>query len=50
MQSFFTHLLLHSIDVEPHTPLRLKDGDVVCVGSTDLLVRISDMEEEEVCE
>ena len=32
------------VDVEPLTPLRLKDGDVICVGSTELLVRISDFE------
>ena len=41
-------LSLHSIDVEPLTPLRLKDGDVVCMGSTELLVRVSDIEQDDV--
>eukprot|EP00598_Pedospumella_elongata_P003881 CAMPEP_0184978384 /NCGR_PEP_ID=MMETSP1098-20130426/8887_1 /TAXON_ID=89044 /ORGANISM="Spumella elongata, Strain CCAP 955/1" /LENGTH=184 /DNA_ID=CAMNT_0027501507 /DNA_START=35 /DNA_END=589 /DNA_ORIENTATION=+ len=39
---------LNNIDVEPMTPLRLKDGDVVCMGSTELLVRVSDMEQDDV--
>jgi hypothetical protein len=35
--------------VEALTPLRLKDGDVISMGSTELLVRVSlaDGEEQE---
>ena len=39
-----------SVDVEALTPLRLKDGDIICVGSTELLVRITDMEESDLRE
>ena len=34
---------LYRVDVVPHTPLRLKDGDIITMGSTDLVVRISDI-------
>ncbi len=37
-----------SIDIEPLTPLRLKDGDVICMGSTELQVRVSDLEQDDV--
>mmetsp|Transcript_30943 Transcript_30943/g.52321 ORF Transcript_30943/g.52321 Transcript_30943/m.52321 type:complete len:204 (+) Transcript_30943:93-704(+) len=36
--------MLNNEPVEPLTPLRLKDGDVVGLGSTELVVRISNME------
>jgi hypothetical protein len=31
------------VDVAAHTPLRLKDGDIITMGSTELLVRISEL-------
>ena len=36
-----------SVEVEPHTPLRLKDGDLIGVGNTELLVHVTDLGDEE---
>eukprot|EP00604_Paraphysomonas_vestita_P003828 CAMPEP_0174824098 /NCGR_PEP_ID=MMETSP1107-20130205/30556_1 /TAXON_ID=36770 /ORGANISM="Paraphysomonas vestita, Strain GFlagA" /LENGTH=92 /DNA_ID=CAMNT_0016049513 /DNA_START=246 /DNA_END=521 /DNA_ORIENTATION=- len=33
--------------IDPHTPLLLRDGDVITMGSTELLVSISDMTDTE---
>jgi hypothetical protein len=38
--------LPHSQDVEPQVPLRLCEGDVITVGSTELMVHISDLSED----
>jgi hypothetical protein len=49
----FSHFLAFSlccgsVDMEALTPLRLKDGDVICMGSTELLVRISNFDDQDV--
>ncbi len=38
---------MHRVEVEPLTPLRLKDGDVIGVGNTELLVHVTDLNEQE---
>jgi len=36
--------------VEPQTPLKLKEGDVIMMGSTELLVHITDIDESQESE
>jgi hypothetical protein len=36
---------LNGVDVEPLTPIRLKEGDVILMGSSELIVNITDFED-----
>lgn len=40
--------LLFSEDLQDQTPYRLKDGDVITMGSTELLVHIADVYDDTV--
>lgn len=37
----------HSELVEPYTPLRLKDGDIIALGATELAVHLSEVAEDQ---
>jgi hypothetical protein len=39
--------LLHSELMEPYTPLRLKDGDIIALGATELAVRLSEVADDQ---
>lgn len=39
--------LCHSVDVAGQVPLRLREGDVITMGSTELVVYIADLDEPE---
>lgn len=43
----FYYLFYSGDTIDPHTPLLLRDGDVITMGSTELLVSISDMTDTE---
>ena len=42
-----TFLLIHSVDVEAQIPLRLREGDVITMGTTELMVHVTDLEDVE---
>ena len=38
---------IRSVDVEAQIPLRLREGDVITMGTTELVVHVTDLEDVE---
>lgn len=43
----FTYYIFitYSVDVEAQIPLRLREGDVITMGTTELMVHVTDLED-----
>lgn len=41
----FSDMLNDSIEVEAQIPLRLREGDIITMGTTDLMVHVTDLED-----
>ena len=38
-------MLNYSVEVEAQIPLRLREGDIITMGTTDLMVHVTDLED-----
>ena len=39
--------IINGVEMEPSVPIRLKDGDIIVMGSTELHVQVTDVEDDE---